>query len=80
MPTIDTPIPYDTETDAPTHHPSAMLNLINRYPEMGPGFEGYSGNTTRVIEIETPGTVFLTPDEADALALRLIRHAAVMRI
>ncbi len=80
MASIPIPIQHETSTDGPTLHPSAQLNIINRNPALGPSFEGFPGNTVPVIEVEAPGFFYLTADEADALAVRLIQHATVLRI
>jgi hypothetical protein len=72
------PIQYETETEAPIHHDG--INMINRYPELGPDFAGFDGNVERVVELEVSGAVFLTADEADALALRLVQHASFLRL
>lgn len=74
------PIQYETETATTPLHPSGAINMINRYPELGPDFEGFPGNTERVVELETQTHTLLTADECDALALRLVQHAAILRL
>jgi hypothetical protein len=75
------PMQWESETQQlPPFHPSGEINMINRYPELGPAMEGFPGNVTRCVEIETQGHTFLTADECDALALRLGRHAAILRL
>jgi hypothetical protein len=69
---------YDTETPYATLHPSANINITNRHPEMGVAFEGFPGNTTPVVEMETSGHVFLTAREATDLGVRLIQHATLL--
>jgi hypothetical protein len=74
------PQQHETETDTVTLHPSGRINILNRYPELGPEWEGFPGNTTPVVEMETSAGTFLTADECDALAVRLIQHATVLRL
>lgn len=80
MASIPIPIQYETSAGDDTLHPSGQINMINRYPELGPDFEGFPGNSVPVIEVEAPGFFYLTADEADALGVRLIQHAAILRI
>jgi hypothetical protein len=80
MASIPLPIQYETETQGITHHASGAVNMINRNPLLGPEFEGFPGNAVPVIEMETAGHVFVTADEAEALGVRLIQHAAVLRL
>lgn len=80
MASVPVPLMHETSTDAPTLHPSAQLNIANRYPELGPELAGFIGNTARVIEVEAPGHVFFTADEAEAFAVRLLQHATILRI
>jgi hypothetical protein len=80
MATAEIPTSHETGTEGPTHHESARLNIINRDPSQGEGAAGFVGNTVPVIEIEAGGHVFLTADEAEALALRLLEHVAILRL
>lgn len=75
------PIQYETETEGEPLHPSGRINAINRIPALGPEWEGFPGNTVPVVELETvQGPLLLTADECDALALRLVQHAATLRL
>jgi hypothetical protein len=69
---------HDTETPYITTHPSGQINIMNRHPEMGPAFEGFPGNTVRVVEMEVSGNVFLSAREATDLGVRLIQHAGLL--
>lgn len=78
--TIGTPIVLETHTEGETHHPSAQVELHNRYPELGPASEGFPGNTRRVVEVVCQGPIFLTAREAADLGERLIGHSRVLTL